>query len=83
MYAPYDQPTYQAVLELLKPEDVVLDIGAGDFWRVAGRQTVFKRRQWRHIFDVDLHFAVAIFDFAPDSRLAVLVSLSAVRRGSE
>ena len=30
MYAPYDQPTYQAVLELLSPEDVVLDIGAGD-----------------------------------------------------
>lgn len=30
MYAPYDQPTYQAVLEFLKPEDVVLDIGAGD-----------------------------------------------------
>lgn len=30
MYAPYDQPTYQAVLELLRPEDIVLDIGAGD-----------------------------------------------------
>jgi len=30
MYAPYDQLTYQSVLELLKPEDVVLDIGAGD-----------------------------------------------------
>jgi cyclopropane fatty-acyl-phospholipid synthase-like methyltransferase len=30
MYAPYDQPTYQKVLELLLPEDVVLDIGAGD-----------------------------------------------------
>jgi SAM-dependent methyltransferase len=30
MYAPYDEATYQAVLELLKPEDVVLDIGAGD-----------------------------------------------------
>src|SRR5690242_8485428 len=30
MYAPYDQPTYQSVLEVLKPEDVVLDIGAGD-----------------------------------------------------
>ena len=30
MYAPYDQPTYQAVLELLRPENIVLDIGAGD-----------------------------------------------------
>lgn len=30
IYAPYDQPTYQAVLERLKPEDIVLDIGAGD-----------------------------------------------------
>jgi hypothetical protein len=30
MYSPYDQPTYQAVLDLLKPEDVILDIGAGD-----------------------------------------------------
>lgn len=30
MYAPYDQSTYQSVLELLGPEDVVLDIGAGD-----------------------------------------------------
>jgi SAM-dependent methyltransferase len=30
MYARYDPPTYQVVLELLKPEDVVLDIGAGD-----------------------------------------------------
>jgi hypothetical protein len=30
MYAPYDQPTYQAVLDLLTPDDVILDIGAGD-----------------------------------------------------
>jgi hypothetical protein len=30
MYAPYDQSTYQSVLQLLKPEDIVLDIGAGD-----------------------------------------------------
>lgn len=30
MYAPYDQPTYQAVLEMLRPKDVVMDIGAGD-----------------------------------------------------
>lgn len=30
MFAPYDQPTYQAVLDLLRPDDIVLDIGAGD-----------------------------------------------------
>ena len=30
MYAPYDQSTYQAVLAVLKPQDIVLDIGAGD-----------------------------------------------------
>jgi hypothetical protein len=29
-WAPYDPPTYQAVLEQLLPEDVVLDIGTGD-----------------------------------------------------
>ena len=30
MFAPYDESTYQAVLELLHPGDRVLDIGAGD-----------------------------------------------------
>ena len=30
LYAPYDQPTYQAVLDQLGPQDVILDIGAGD-----------------------------------------------------
>lgn len=30
MYAPYDQSTYQAVLDQLKSNDVILDIGAGD-----------------------------------------------------
>lgn len=30
MHAHYDQPTYQAVLDQLRPDDVVLDIGAGD-----------------------------------------------------
>lgn len=29
-FAPYDQPTYQAVLDFLEPEDIVLEIGAGD-----------------------------------------------------
>jgi 16S rRNA A1518/A1519 N6-dimethyltransferase RsmA/KsgA/DIM1 with predicted DNA glycosylase/AP lyase activity len=30
IFAPYDQPTYQAVLDQLGPDDVILDIGAGD-----------------------------------------------------
>lgn len=30
MFAPYDQGTYQAVLDQLRPEDVIFDIGAGD-----------------------------------------------------
>ena len=30
MFAPYDPLTYRAVLEFLRPEDIVLDIGAGD-----------------------------------------------------
>jgi SAM-dependent methyltransferase len=30
LWEPYDQPTYQAVLELLTPDDIVLEIGAGD-----------------------------------------------------
>ncbi len=30
LYAPYDQPTYQAVLDWIQPNDILLDIGAGD-----------------------------------------------------
>ena len=29
-WAPYDLPTYQAAIEQLRPDDIVLDIGAGD-----------------------------------------------------
>jgi hypothetical protein len=38
-WAPYDEPTYQAVLEWVGSKDVVIDIGAGDFrlaYRLAG-----------------------------------------------
>lgn len=40
LWAPYDEGTYQAALDLLRPEDVVLDIGAGDlrFARRAARR---------------------------------------------
>ncbi len=30
LYAPYDQPTYQAVLARIRSNDIILDIGAGD-----------------------------------------------------
>jgi 16S rRNA A1518/A1519 N6-dimethyltransferase RsmA/KsgA/DIM1 with predicted DNA glycosylase/AP lyase activity len=30
MFAPCDQSTYQAVLDQVRPDDVILDIGAGD-----------------------------------------------------
>jgi SAM-dependent methyltransferase len=30
MFAPYDQATYEAVLDQLGPDDVILEIGAGD-----------------------------------------------------
>jgi hypothetical protein len=30
MHAPYDQPTYQAVLDQLGSEEIILEIGAGD-----------------------------------------------------
>jgi hypothetical protein len=30
LFAPYGEATYQAVLERLGPEDIILDIGAGD-----------------------------------------------------
>jgi hypothetical protein len=43
MYAHYDQPTYQVVLDLLKPEDVVLDIGAGDL-RLSGQMALITQK---------------------------------------
>jgi hypothetical protein len=30
MYAPYDQATYQSVVDCLSADDIILDIGAGD-----------------------------------------------------
>jgi hypothetical protein len=36
LWAPYDEPTYAAVLAAIRPDDVVLEIGAGDL-RLARR----------------------------------------------
>ena len=41
-WAPYDEPTYQAVLQAIQPDDLVLDIGAGDL-RLACRMAAICR----------------------------------------
>lgn len=43
MFAPYDQLTYQAVLDQIHPEDVIIDIGAGDL-RLSRRMAGIARR---------------------------------------
>lgn len=43
MWAPYDEGTYSAVLACIRPDDVVLDIGAGDL-RLALRMAAVARR---------------------------------------
>jgi len=42
-WAPYDEPTYRAALRFIEPDDVVLDIGAGDL-RFARRAARIARR---------------------------------------
>ncbi len=43
LWAPYDESTYQQALSWLDPEDVVLDIGAGDL-RLARRMAALCRK---------------------------------------
>ena len=43
LWAPYDEPTYQLVLDYIRPYDVVLDIGAGDL-RLTKRVAALARR---------------------------------------
>jgi SAM-dependent methyltransferase len=53
MYAPYDQQTYQAVLDLIGPEDIILDIGAGDL-RLARQMA----RLARKVYAVEINLRV-------------------------
>ena len=52
-WAPYDLPTYQAVLEQLLPDDVVLDIGAGDL-RLARQMADTARK----VYAMEMHARV-------------------------
>lgn len=42
LWSPYDEQTYQSVLQYILPDDIVLDIGAGDF-RLAQRVALCAR----------------------------------------
>ena len=53
MYAPYDQQTYQAVLDRLGADDVILDIGAGDL-----RLSRQMARIARQVYAVEINAAV-------------------------
>jgi methyltransferase family protein len=53
LHAPYDQPTYQAVLDQLEPDDVVMDIGAGDL-RLARQMAKIVRR----VYAVEINASV-------------------------
>lgn len=50
LWAPYDEPTYRAVLEQIRPNDVVLEIGGGDF-RLARRIA----NQCRLVYAIELN----------------------------
>jgi len=67
MYAPYDRPTYQAVLELLNPQDVVLDIGAGDL-RFSRQMALIANKVYAvEINNLVLQQGLASYDPLPDN----------------
>jgi SAM-dependent methyltransferase len=59
MFAPYDQQTYQTVLDQLRPEDVIIDIGAGDL-----RLTRQLARIARRVYAVEIN--PQVLDLAHD-----------------
>lgn len=56
LWAPYDEPTYQQVLEWIRPEDIVLELGAGDL-RLARRIAALARRVYAVEIQADLVLA--------------------------
>lgn len=69
-WAPYDEPTYQAVLSHVRSDDIVFEIGAGDL-RLARRLAAVARR----VYAIELYptlIARALIDVkAPDNLHAV------------
>jgi hypothetical protein len=50
VWAPYDQPTYDFVLQAIRPKDIVLEIGAGDL-----RLAVQIARIAKWVFAIEFH----------------------------
>jgi len=87
-WAPYDPPTYQAVLEQLRPEAVVLDIGAGDL-RLARQMALTARKVYCIELNervlaqglssplpgnlIVIHADALVVDFPPDISVGVLL----------
>jgi hypothetical protein len=52
-WAPYDEATYQAVFDEVQPDDIVLDIGAGDL-----RLTRRIARRAQHVYGLEQNLAI-------------------------
>jgi SAM-dependent methyltransferase len=71
LYAPYDQGTYQTVLDQLRPDDVILDIGAGDL-RLARRMAQMVRKVYAvEINPQVLDRAQVLFEPLPGSLIPI------------
>lgn len=66
-WAAYDEPTYRAVLDYVQPDDIVLDIGAGDL-RLSKRIA----RIARHVFAIERQFDLLQNGFPSPNNLTVI-----------
>jgi SAM-dependent methyltransferase len=71
MYAAYDPPTYQAVLDRIHPDDVILDIGAGDL-RLARQMARIARK----VYAIEVN--ARVLDHARASRDPLPANLSPI-----
>ena len=73
MFAPYDQSTYQSVLDQLRPEDVILDIGAGDL-RLARQMAQIVRKVYAvEVNSLILDKACALHESLPANLIPICV----------
>jgi SAM-dependent methyltransferase len=71
MFAPYDQSTYQAVLDQLGANDVILDIGAGDL-RLARQMALIADKVYAvEINNSVLQQGLASCDLLPDNLTSI------------